>query len=49
MYEMNRPGRTLYNDQAGQEGFKQDAEFLETALQLADDLASGHGANKSAK
>lgn len=36
------PGGMLSNGQAGPEGFKQDAEFLERAMRIADDLASGH-------
>lgn len=37
------PGGTLYTGEAGQEGFRQDAEFLERALQIADELVAEHG------
>tara|TARA_R110002049_G_scaffold190570_2_gene359268 strand:+ start:34384 stop:34932 length:549 start_codon:yes stop_codon:yes gene_type:complete len=43
------PGGMLSSGQAGQEGFKQDAEFLERALHIADELASGRSANQGAK
>lgn len=43
------PGGILYEGKSGPEGFRQDAEFLESALQLADEIISGHDANQSAK